>query len=181
MQPRAALRIVGGEYFATLGIPIVLGRAFELHDRTDTPPVAVVSASFAKLLGQEGATLGRRLRLAATGQAEWEVVGVVGDAQVAALDADSPPVVYLSHLQAAENRMTLVLRTELGVAPVTNQIRGIVKTLDAGIPVYAVSTLDQQLSGSKAVFIRRFPMILCGVFAAAALALTLLALYAICM
>src|SRR5256885_17234026 len=45
MQPRAALRIVGGEYFATLGIPIVRGRAFEPHDRTDTPPVAVVSAS----------------------------------------------------------------------------------------------------------------------------------------
>src|SRR5437016_6508579 len=76
MQPRAALRIVGGEYFATLGIPIVRGRAFEPHDRTDTPPVAVVSASFARLLGQEGATLGRRLRLAATGQAEWQVVGV---------------------------------------------------------------------------------------------------------
>jgi len=181
MQPRAALRIVGGEYFATLGIPIVRGRAFEPHDRTDTPPVAVVSASFAKLLGQEGATLGRRLRLAATGQAEWQVVGVVGDAQVAPLDADSPPVVYLSHLQAAENRMMLVLRTELGVASVTNQIRGIVKTLDAGIPVYAVTTLDQQLSDSKAVFIRRFPMMLCGVFAAAALALTLVALYAICM
>src|SRR2546421_255907 len=181
MQPRAALRIVGGEYFATLGIPIVRGRAFEPHDRTDTPPVAVVSASLAKLLGQEGATLGRRLRLAATGPAEWQGVGVVGDAQVAPLDADSPPVVYLSHLQAAENRMMLVLRTELGVASVTNQIRGIVKTLDAGIPVYAVTTLDQQLSDSKAVFIRRFPMMLCGVFAAAALALTLVALYAICM
>src|SRR5439155_1424361 len=95
--------------------------------------------------------------------------GVRGAALVAPLDADSPPVVYLSHLQAAENRMMLVLRTELGVASVTNQIRGIVKTLDAGIPVYAVTTLDQQLSDSKAVFIRRFPMMLCGVFAAAAL------------
>src|SRR5205823_2120039 len=181
MQPRAVLRIVGGEYFSTMGIPIVRGRAFEPHDRTDTPPVAVVSASFARLLGQEGATLGRRLRLAATGQAEWEVVGVVGDAQVASLDADSPPVVYLSHLQAAENRMTLVLRTELGVASVANQIRVIVKTLDAGIHVYAVTTLDQQMSDAKAVFSRRFPMMLCGMFGAAALALTLVALYAVCM
>jgi len=181
MQPRAVLRIVGGEYFSTMGIPIVRGRAFQPHDRTDTPPVAVVSASFAKLLGQEGATLGRRLRLAVTGRAEWEVVGVVGDVQVAALDADSPPVVYLSHLQAAENRMTLVLRTALGVASVADQVRAIVRTLDAGVPVYAVTTIEQQLSDSKAVFSRRFPMIVCGVFAAAALALTLVALYAICM
>src|SRR6266513_69598 len=181
MEPRAIVRIVGGEYFSTLGIPVARGRAFESHDRTDTPPVAVVSASFARLLGQEGATVGRRVRLAATGQAEWEVVGIVGDVQVATLDADSPPVVYLSHLQAADNRMTLVLRTELGVASVANQVRAIVKTLDAGVPVYAVTTLAQQMNDSKAVFSRRFPMMLCGVFGAAALALTLVALYAVCM
>jgi ABC-type antimicrobial peptide transport system permease subunit len=52
--------------------------------------------------------------------------------------------------------------------------------LDPGIPVYAVTRLDRQLSESKAIFTRRFPMILCGVFAFAALALTLVALYAIC-
>ena len=181
VQPRAALRIVGGEYFATMGIPVVAGRAFDARDRSDAPPVAVVSASFAELLARDGATVGRRVRLSATGQTEWQVVGVVGDVQVAPLDAESPPTIYLSHLQAAENRLTLVLRTEVGVASVASQVRAIVKSLDAGVPVYAVTTLDQQLSESKAVFTRRFPMILCGVFAAAALALTLVALYAMCM
>jgi putative ABC transport system permease protein len=181
MQPRSVLRIVGGEYFATMGIPVVTGRAFDSRDRNDAPPVAVVSASFARLLGREGPTVGQRLRLARTGRTEWEVVGVVGDVQVAALDADSPPVIYLTHLQTAENRMNPVLRTESGVASVANQLRAIVRTLDAGVPVYSVTTLHQQLGESKAVFSRRFPMILCGVFAAAALALTLVALYAICM
>jgi putative ABC transport system permease protein len=180
MQPRAAVRIVGGPYFTTMGIPGVAGRGFDARDRSDTPPVAVVSASFAKLLAKDGPTVGRKVRLAATGQTEWEVVGVVGDVQVAALDVDSPPVIYLSHLQAQENRMTPVLRTELGVASVANQLRAIVKSLDPGVPVYAVTTLQQQLSESRAVFSRRLPMILCGVFAAAALALTLVALYAIC-
>jgi putative ABC transport system permease protein len=180
VQPRAMLRIVGGRYFSTMGIPLVAGRTFEASDQADAPPVAVVSASCAKILG-EGATVGRRLRLGTTGQTTWEVVGVVGDVQVAALDADSPPVIYLSQLQAAENRMTLVLRTEVGAASVANEVRAIVKTLDSGVPVYAVTTLDQQLSESNAVFSRRFPMILCGVFAAAALALTLVALYATCM
>jgi putative ABC transport system permease protein len=181
MQPRAVLRIVGGEYFTTMGIPVVAGRAFDSRDRSDAPRVAVVSVSFARLLGREGATLGRRLRLAATGPAEWEVVGVVGDVQVATLDADSPPAIYVSHLQMAENRMTPVLRTDIGLASVANQLRAIVKTLDAGVPVYAVTTIHQQMSESKAVFSRRFPMILCSVFAGAALALTLVALYAICM
>src|SRR6266404_612579 len=181
MQPRSVLRIVGGEYFATMGIPVVTGRAFDSRDRGDAAAVAVVSASFARLLGKEGPTVGRRLRLGGTGQTEWEVVGVVGDVQVAALDADSPPVIYLTHLQTAENRMNPVLRTENGVASVANELRAIVRTLDAGVPVYSVTTLQQQLGESKAVFSRRFPMILLGVFAAAALALTLVALYAICM
>jgi len=180
MQPRSVLRIVGGEYFATMGIPVVSGRAFEPRDRADGPPVAVVSSSFAKLLGT-GHAVGQRLRLAATGGTVWEVVGVVGDVQVAALDADSPPVIYLTHLQTAENRMNPVLRTESGVGSVANELRAIVRTLDAGVPVYSVTTLHQQLGESKAVFSRRFPMILLGVFAAAALALTLVALYAICM
>ena len=179
-QARAMLRITGGPYFATLGIPIVAGRAFAPSDRTDTPPVAVVSASCARLLGGATAALGQRIRLGATDGTAWEVVGVVGDVQVVALDANSPPAIYLSHLQAADNRMTLVLRTGIDAPAVTNQLRAIVKTLDPGVPVYSVSRLDQQLSESKAIFSRRFPMILCGVFAAAALALTLVALYAIC-
>src|SRR6266545_2721035 len=180
-QPRSVLRILGGDYFATMGIPVVTGRAFDSRDRGDSPPVAVVSARFARLLDREGLTVGQRLRLARTGQTQWEVVGVVGDVQVAALDADSPPVIYLTHLQAAENRMTPVVRTESGAASFANQLRAIVRSLDAGVPVYSVTTLHQQLGESNAVFSRRFPMILCGVFAAAALALTLVALYAICM
>jgi hypothetical protein len=178
-QPRALLRIVGGDYFTTMGIPVVAGRPFDARDRTDRPPVALVSAGFAKVLAQDGPILGRRVRLAETGQTSWEVVGVVADVQVTALDTESPPVLYLSHLQMADNRLTLVLRTRLDVASVTRQVGAIVKSLDPGVPVYAVATLDQQLRRSKAVFSRELPMILCAVFGAAALAITLVALYAI--
>lgn len=179
MQPRVLLRTSGGEYFRTMGIPVMAGRHFDTRDRTDSPPVAVVSASFARLLATEGSTVGRKLRLAATGETDWEVVGVVGDVQAAALDADSPPVVYLSHLQAEENRLTLVLRTDLEVAAIASQLRAIVRSLDAGIPIYAIARLDEQLGASRAISSRRFPMILCGVFAVAALALTFIALYAV--
>jgi predicted permease len=178
LQARAALRTVGGEYFRTMGIPVVSGRSFDSRDRADAPPVAVISASLARLLAGDGATVGRRLRFARTGETEWEVVGVVGDVQVAALDADSPPVIYLPHLQAAENRLMVVMRADVGVAVAANQLRSIVTDLDAGVPVYAAARLDQQFGSSRAVFSRRFPMILCGVFAVAALALTLVALYA---
>jgi ABC-type antimicrobial peptide transport system permease subunit len=73
----------------------------------------------------------------------------------------------------------VVMRADVGVAAAARQLRSIVTDLDAGVPVYAAARLDQQFGSSRAVFSRRFPMILCGVFAGAALALTLVALYAI--
>lgn len=181
LQPMAALRRIGGEYFEIMGIPVIAGRAFDSRDRAGTPPVAVVSASFATVLNEDGATMGRRVRLSQTDDTEWEVVGVVGDVQVAPLDVDAPPVIYLSHLQSAENRPAIVVRTTMGAAAVANQVRPIVKSMDPGIPVYGAETLADKLGQSRAVFSRRLPMLLCGVFATAALALTLVALYAMCM
>ncbi|HEY2376039.1 MAG TPA: ADOP family duplicated permease [Gemmatimonadaceae bacterium] len=180
-QPRAMMRIVGGRYFATMDIQIVAGRVFDSGDRADTRRVAVVSAAFAKLLATDGATLGRMVRLAGAGDSTWEVVGIVGDVQVTALDIDAPPTVYLTHLQWPENRMTLVLRTSVGAASIGTQLRAIVKNIDSDVPVYAVTTIAEQLSQSRAVFSRKFPMILCVLFGAAALALSLVALYAICL
>jgi putative ABC transport system permease protein len=109
----------------------------------------------------------------------WEVVGFGGDVQVTALDADAPPTIYLSHLQSAENRMAIVVRTEVGTR-IANDVRRLVKAMDPGIPVYGAATISRKLHESSAVFSRRFPMILCILSASFALTLTLIALYAIC-
>jgi hypothetical protein len=180
-RPRAALRITGGDYFAAMGIRVIAGRTFEARDRTDGPGVAVVSAALGRRLSQDGLTVGRRLRLTGAENREWEVIGEVADVPVGGFDAESPPVIYLSHLQQAENRLTLVMRTERSVASVAPELRAIVAEQDPGVPVYAVTTLEQQMQDSRAVLTRRLPMILCGVFGIAALLLSLVALYAVCM
>lgn len=177
---RAALRIVAGDYFSAMRIPTLAGRTFDARDRGDARPAAVVSSELARRLGGEQEILGRRIRLQATGDAEWEVVGVAGEVQLADLDAPSPPAVYVPHLQLAENRMSLVLRTTLPTESVASAVRGIVRQIDSGVPVYAVSTLQSQMSQSRAVFNRRFPMSLCLVFAGSALSLALVAIYALC-
>lgn len=161
-----------------MGIPLVVGRTFQTNDRADSPPVAVVSESFARSLTDDpGSSLGQRIRLTSTGPIEWEVIGVVGDVQITPIDTDAPPTIYLSHLQAPENRLTMVLRTSLGASVMENQLRSLVNSMDSGVPVYAAAELDQQISDSRAVFSRRLPMVLIGVFAASALALTVIALY----
>jgi len=70
-----------------------------------------------------------------------------------------------------------VQRTDLDAAAVENQLRSLVTRLDSTIPVYAAVELDRRLADSRAVFSRRLPMALFGVFALSALSLTLVALY----
>jgi predicted permease len=183
MQTRVMRRIVGGAYFETMGAQIIAGRVFDARDRTGSPDVVVISGKLARLINTDGRgpAVGRLLQFARTGKRVWQVIGVVGDIQVAAWDADTPLVAYFPHLQAPDNRMTLVVRTSLPLASVATNIRAVVATLDPGVPVYGVTTLSQQMSNSRAVFRRRFPLVLSGVFALTALMLTLIAMYAISM
>lgn len=176
-----SLRITGGRYFPVMGIRVLAGRTFDARDRADAPPAAVVSAALGRLLSASGEPVGRRLRLGNADTLEWEVIGVVADVPVSAFDAEPPPVVYLSHRQRAENRLSLVMRTERSAASLAPELREVVAGLDPGVPVYDVATLEQQMQDSRAVLTRRLPMILCGVFGAAALLLSLVALYAVSM
>ncbi|MQA88739.1 MAG: FtsX-like permease family protein [Gemmatimonas sp.] len=72
------------------------------------------------------------------------------------------------------------MRTSFPPASVASSLRGIVRGLDPAVPVYSVATLGQQMRQSRAVFTRRFPLTIGGVFAGAALLLAIVGLYSLC-
>jgi putative ABC transport system permease protein len=179
-RPQVALRIVAGDYFATMGVPLREGRLVGPRDGADAPPVIVVSASFAERMGLGGQAVGRRIQLTRTGNTRWEIVGIVEDVHMTRLDAEPLPSVYVGHLQQAENRLPLVVRTAQPAAAVAASVREVVRGLDPAIPVYSVATLEEQMRESGAVFSRRFPLVIGAVFAGAALLLAMLGLYSLC-
>lgn len=179
-RPQVAIRMFAGEYFATLGVPLRDGRLVGSRDRAGTTPAVVVSASLADRIGADGGpVLGRRIRLTRTGDTQWEIVGVVGDVQMGKLDSEPPPTVYVSHLQAADNRLHLVVRTALPPA-VAPSLRELVRDIDPTIPVHSITTIGQRIRNSHAVFARRFPLVIVAVFAASALVLAIVGLYSLC-
>ena len=110
-------------FFRTMGIPHVMGRDFTTFDRGDSPPVAIVNETMVRLHLTDGNPIGKRLHVNAgfIERLDYEIVGVVGDVKLAALDRDIRPTVYLPHTQLAIPLMTLVVRTEmnpLSLAPV---------------------------------------------------------------
>jgi putative ABC transport system permease protein len=177
-RPEAVVRGVAGAYFEAMGISLVAGRVFGTEARNGTPSV-VMSQSLARQLFGSASALGRRLRFYAFPDSAWEIRGVVGDVKTGTLDAPAPPTLYFSHLQAPQNRMSLAVRTAGRPELLAGALRGEVAALDRELPVYAVSTMEEQISSSPAVFFRRFPLVLLAAFALAALVLAMVGVYGV--
>jgi putative ABC transport system permease protein len=177
-RPEATMRGVAGDYFRAMGVRLVAGRVFTGGDRATTQPVLLVSAGLARrFFSDEASAVGQRLRFYAFPESAWTIVGVVGDVRTGPLDADAPPTIYYTHLQGAENRMSIVARTTGDPTGLASSLRREAHALDPSIAVYDVRTMDQQVARSPAVFARRLPLRLVGAFAVAALALAVVGIY----
>jgi predicted permease len=74
----AGFNAVSPDYFATIGTPVISGRAFDAHDTASSPQVGIVNQSFARYFASDGTILGRHVTSAGV---TYEIVGVVADAK----------------------------------------------------------------------------------------------------
>jgi putative ABC transport system permease protein len=106
---------VDDEYFDAMGMRVSEGRPFSPDDRPGGVPVAIVSASYGRLLGDGQSPIGMRIRATMSRPPnppdEYEVVGVVSDV-VTSVAALKPLVMYLPAAQGESGlSRTLTLRT----------------------------------------------------------------------
>ncbi|HEX4494834.1 MAG TPA: ABC transporter permease [Thermoanaerobaculia bacterium] len=172
-QTRTAhYRLIGGDYFATLGIPVLRGRALAAADRADAPQVAVVNATLARDLGGPGKALGRRVRIPGMDgvEARATIVGVVGDVHHRGLALPPVPEIYFPLVQRPlrSDQMSLAVKSDEAPGQVEKALREAAHALDPGLPVDGGS-MDGLLAADLAQ--GRFRARLLGGFAAVALAL----------
>jgi putative ABC transport system permease protein len=176
-RPEATIRIVAGDYFETLAIPLLAGRVFTARDDSSAPPAILVSRGLARRLDPSGDLVGRRIRLYFNPTVAWEIIGVVGDVRTGSLESEPPATIYMSHLQTSDNRFALVARTAMDEAAFARRVRERVASLDPRVPVYAMGTLNDVVNQDPAVATRRVPFILLSIFAGSALILAVAGLY----
>src|SRR6185369_10258896 len=82
------------DYFRTMAIPLLEGRAFQLSDREDTGAVAVINQALAREHWPGGHPVGGRFRLTGDPTVR-QVVGVVRNANYSTLGEAAQPCVYL--------------------------------------------------------------------------------------
>jgi putative ABC transport system permease protein len=172
----AQVRWIAGDYFGTLGIPLVAGRLFDDRlDRAKGPGVVIVSQSAAREhFGGEPA-VGQTLVIDLGGPVNATVIGITADVRVFGQDNEPPPIVYFSARQRPIPVMQVVLRSALPVADVAAAIRSHVQALDPALAIGRIDRMEALMADSVAQ--PRFAMVLIGSFASLALILTLVGLY----
>ncbi len=170
--------LVSGEYFSAMGIPIVRGRTFDNEDTSQAPPAAIVNALMARRLWPKGNAIGKRL---IWGGRKLTVVGVAGDVRIKALDAAVNFTIYTSLYQtesAATTSAVFIVRSRTDdPASLVPAVREAIWSVDHGVPVFDIRTMDQIVS--RSLTSRRFAAVLLSSFAILALALAVIGLYGV--
>ncbi|MGI9070364.1 MAG: ABC transporter permease [Bryobacteraceae bacterium] len=133
---------VGDQYFDTIGIPIVRGRAFLQSDTADAPRVAVVNEQFAKHYWPNQDAIGKRFHLSDPRGPLIQIVGMAKTTKYLWIAEPSTEYIYLPLAQRPQPRMTLIAHSESDSAALVPVLRQAVKSLDPNMPIYGIRTMD---------------------------------------
>jgi predicted permease len=178
-QPIRRFKWVSGEYFTTMGNPVLAGRAIDWSDIHDGATVAMVTDDLAREFWADASdALGRRIRF---GTGPWrEIIGVVGNVRDLGVDDPTTQIAYFPLDSSRYVRMgvSFAIRTN-GRTPtsILPDVRLVVSGVDPDLPVASVRTLDEILARSMGR--TSFALAMIAIAAAVALSLGLIGIYGV--
>jgi putative ABC transport system permease protein len=184
--PEAHYRMVTPDYFRALGIPVRGGRTFDGADRSGSAPVGIVNETLAQEYFRGRNPIGSRMRLDDGEQTprEVQIVGIVGNVKHFGLDKETTIEVYVPVAQVPDpttiwlaNNMYWVVHTDGAPLAAANAVRREIAAVDPAVPASFVRSMDQWVGATLAE--RRFNLQLVGAFAATALLLGVVGVYAV--
>lgn len=161
-RPVMELNLVGPDYFQTLRIPVLKGRAFKEEDSRQNLPDPVIGnpdftglksiiidEEFVRRHFRNEDPIGKRIRLP-WGERDQNpvmtVVGVVGRVKQKSLKEDNAkvfPIGYLPFRERPNRHIAVVVKTTVPAEALVGVAREQVAAIDAGLPIYQVQTLAQ--------------------------------------
>jgi putative ABC transport system permease protein len=170
-------RTITGDYLTAMQIRLLAGRALtdaDIPPRSNEPPrVVLVSETFARIYFPRGAAVGSRLRIGDRERPWATIVGVIADVRHTDLEAPTQPIVY----QPSWIGGMLAVRTSLSGAAIAPSLRAALNAVENGVALWEIETMDQRIA--EHIVHRRFQTVVLAVFAATAVVLALLGIYAL--
>ena len=141
--------IVGPNFFAAMGIPLVQGRTFGPQDTAGSQKVAVISEAMAQRFFPGGSPLGKRFGIQGPNSAEAiEVIGVVKDAKFGSLTEAVKPIAFYPHAQSPDVLSNLVVRFSGPASLVVPQVRQTIRQVNQNLPIDDVVSLSDHVGRS---------------------------------
>jgi predicted permease len=180
IEEQPVLSEIGPDYFATLGIPIVAGRAFTAQD-VGPAKYAVINESFARQYLPGRNPIGQRFGLVDDMEPvspDIEVIGVIPDRKYRDLRETPPAQAYFPYLEGVHFRfMNIYLRTQVDPRQIENELRERMRQFDPHVPVVELQTVNEQIGLSLRT--ERLVASLSAVFGGLATLLAVIGLYGV--
>ena len=200
---------VGADYFPTMGMPLLRGRAFTKAETENkgAPAVAIIGETLAKKLWPDGNALGQRIqyadrdapRAASNGGGPIsadenaaplkddtktiEIVGIVPDIRASLFSKNRESAIYVPFAQGFQSTVQFHVRTAANTpaaaAALIESVRRQVREAAPGVPVFKVRTFRQHLEASADLWITRIGATLFSIFGGLALVLAIVGLYGV--
>ena len=165
----------GPDFFRIIGIALRQGREFDINDTASSTPVAVVNETMAQHYWPKGNAIGSNI---VVDKVSYHVVGIVSEYSYSTPSmTDHLPLLFLPLAQQYNSSVIVALRSRTTPSTITAQLRQAVASLDSGLPLENVHTLEE-VTGQR-YQISRVPAELLGVYALSSVLVAMLGLYAV--
>jgi len=185
---KAAWNSVGANYFSTVGLPVLRGRAFTEAEATQPgPSVAIIDEPLAKKLWPNGDAIGQRVQYAAEKEHQDETIEIIGIVPVTRHDlfASEEPdgSIYVPFARGFQSDVSFFVRFR-SLAPGTEAItadslRRAVREVDPSLPIISLQTFAQFLDSNLDLWLVRAGAAMFSIFGGLALGLAVVGLYGV--
>ncbi len=155
--PTVMDNFVDPDYFGTMKVPLLRGRGFTEFDNETSMRVAVVNRTMAQRFWPNEDAIGKRFE---TKGSTWQVVGVAQNGKYALAGEDQRPFFYLPLKQNFVSMRALEIRTSVDPQALSAPVQQVIKSLDPGLPTFAVITMNDSLAGVNGFMLFRIGALL---------------------
>ena len=172
-------RNVTPDYFRTMNIPVLKGRAFTAQDDSNAPPRLMINQALAQRDFPNEDPVGKRVTFGTpSGETVWfEIIGVTANVRSLELREEAPPELYFTSKQSLFENMAVVVRSTVEPESIAPALRQAVAEVDRTVPISQVKTMEHIVSES--VTQPRFNLFLLGMFSGLALLLSVAGIYGV--
>jgi predicted permease len=179
--PSSLYATISGDYFQTMGISLLRGRAFTDADDENAQFVAIISNEMAKKFWPNTDPIGHHFKMATDDTHSIEVVGVAGDARFQGVTGPINPMLYVPFVQhqLGNSLQILQLRTAGATATMIPEVERVIESLAPQLPLFDVQTMNQALNTLNGMLFYKIGAVLAAVLGFLGLVLAIVGVYGV--